>query len=138
MPRANGSAAHEATDATRTLHTAEPLYALDFPRGADALDFVSGLRALAASRPGPRIAPPGPVVIFGPAAIDPARLTRLYVTNSILRAAERAGIVSPPIAGRLSDARQLPSDAVALLATLGDGADGSRRAPAADHDEPRQ
>ena len=120
-----------------TLHTAEPLYAIDFPRGVDALAFVDEVRTLAASPPGLRITPLGPVVIFGPIAIEPKLSVRLYVTRSVLRACTRAGLTTPPIVDGLADAVQLPLGAVVLFATLGDGADGSWRDGADDREEHR-
>ena len=100
-------------------HTAEPLYQLVFPTGAEVQPFIDAIRKAVSSEDIHRRTPPGPLVIYGTDTFSDSGPAPLFVTAGILRVAEIIGLSSPERGSKLDGAGSLPNGAVALVAALG-------------------
>jgi hypothetical protein len=106
-------------------HTAEPLYALIFPTGAEANQFIDVIRNAISSDTIHRRTPPGPLVIYAIDTFSEEAPSTLYVTVGILRAAEMIGFPLPERGSKLDSAGSLPNGIIALVAALGGTGDAN-------------
>ena len=109
-----------------TAHTAEPLHVVVFPSGPAARDFIESISRGMGDASLHRRTPPGPLVIYGPRALDEQREVALFVTAGILRAAEILRLHVPATGGILEGAGALPFDTLVLFAMLGGHGEQSR------------